>query len=173
MCQPYYFSNMIDYYEMSDEKFISNQPQPDKQAKKWGKRCLFWLKFNKYLCPTWTTGVQGKRINTRVFFLASFWQYLLYHTFFEIHGHKMQFFAGSQVVLSQKLVFRHFVLNFLNVFLSGVGSLDSVSNFQEMYFDEKMSSVTGLKKLFEFPPKIRFSAVLDYPGPVSRISFST
>ena len=49
-----------------------------------------------------------------------------------------------------------------------------VSTFKQEYFDEKMSSLTGLKKnVTQFPAKVPILAIFDYPGPPSKSIFST
>ena len=65
-----------------------------------------------------------------------------------IHGQKMRFSERSQNSISEKSIFGQFEVIFLEVFFSGRGWYFPVSTFQEEYFNEKMSSLAGLKKSY-------------------------
>ena len=70
----------------------------------------------------------------------------------------MRFSASSHNSISQKSIFGQIEVIFLNVyFFPGRGCLIPVSTFNEECFDEKKSSLAGLKKKFpNFPEKYRF-----------------
>ena len=53
------------------------------------------------------------------------------------------------------------------------GWLFSVNKFKEENFDGKMSSLPGLKKVFQFPAKVQILAIFDYLCPPSKSIFST
>ena len=66
---------------------------------------------------------------------------------FNIGGRKMRFSESSQNSISEKSIFGHFEVSFLNVqFFSERALLFPVSTIQENHFDERMSSLAGLKK---------------------------
>ena len=54
----------------------------------------------------------------------------------------------------------------------GRGFLFPVSTFKEEYFNEKMSSLAGLKKFIQFSAKVPIWANFDYLGPPSKSIFS-
>ena len=76
---------------------------------------------------------------------------------FSIHGRKMRFSESCQFSISEKSIFGQFEVILLNVciFLTA-GLVIPVNTFKEKYFDEKMSSLTDLKKIINFPRKFRF-----------------
>ena len=66
---------------------------------------------------------------------------------FNIHGRKTRFSKSSQNSISEISIFGHFEVIFLNVrVFPRAGVVFPVSAFQEEYFNEKMSSLAGLKK---------------------------
>ena len=58
-------------------------------------------------------------------------------------------------------------------FFLGRGWFFPVSTFKEEYFNEKMSSLAGLKKVIQFYAKVPILAIFDYLGPPSKSIFST
>ena len=76
----------------------------------------------------------------------------------KIHGRKMGFSESCQNPIYEKSIFVHFGVIFLNVsFFPGRRWFFPVSIIKEEYFNEKMSSLAGLKKkLLNFPQKYRF-----------------
>ena len=70
----------------------------------------------------------------------------------------MRFSESSQNSISEKSIFGQFEVIFLNVWLfSERGWFFPVSTFKGEYFNEKMSSLAGLKKkFFSFTQKYRF-----------------
>ena len=58
-------------------------------------------------------------------------------------------------------------------FFPGRGWLFPVSRFEEEYFNEKMSSLAGLKKVIQFSSKVPVLAIFDYLGPPSKSILST
>ena len=71
---------------------------------------------------------------------------------FSIHGPKMQFSESSQNSMSEKSVFGHFEVIFSTYnFFPGRELFFLVITFKKKFFNEKMSSLAGLrKKLFIF-----------------------
>ena len=68
---------------------------------------------------------------------------------FNIHGRKFQFSESSQNSLSEKSIFGHFGVIFLNVLkFPGLGWLFLVSTVKEEYINGKMSSLAGLRKSY-------------------------
>ena len=58
-------------------------------------------------------------------------------------------------------------------FFPGREWLFPVNTFKEEYFNEKMSSLAGLKKVIQFSAKVPILAVFYYLGPPSKSIFST
>ena len=58
-------------------------------------------------------------------------------------------------------------------FFPGRGWYFPVSTLNKEYFNEKMSSLAGLKKVIQFSAKVLILAIFDYLGPPSRSIFST
>ena len=58
-------------------------------------------------------------------------------------------------------------------FFRGQGWLISVSTFKCKYFNKKVSSLAGLKKVIQFSAKLLILAIFGYLGPLSRSIFST
>ena len=71
---------------------------------------------------------------------------------------KCDFYESTQNSIPGKSIFGQFEVSFLNVyFFSRAGWFFSVITFEEKHFNEKMSSLAGLKKkLFIFLQKNRF-----------------
>ena len=68
---------------------------------------------------------------------------------FDIYGRKMRFPESSQNSISEKSIFGHFEVIFLNVrVFSRLGWSFPVSTFEEEFFNEKMSCLVGLKKSY-------------------------
>ena len=68
---------------------------------------------------------------------------------FNIHGRKMRFSESSQISISENSIFGQFEVFFSTYkFFPGWECLFPVSTFQEKYFNEKMSSVVGLRKRY-------------------------
>ena len=68
---------------------------------------------------------------------------------FNIHGRKMRFSESRQNSISENSTFGDFEAFFSTYkIFSGRGWYFPVSAFQEEYFDEKMSSLAGLKKCY-------------------------
>ena len=88
---------------------------------------------------------------------------------------KMRFSESSQYSLSEKSIFGHFEVIFLNVWIFlQVGWFFRVSTFKEEYFHGKMSCVAGLRKrVVQFSAKVLILANFDYLGPHSKSIFST
>ena len=74
----------------------------------------------------------------------------------KIHGRKMRFPESGQNSISEKS-----------------GWLIPVCTIKEKYFNEKMSSLAGLKKVIQFSAKVPILAIFDYLGPHSKSIFST
>ena len=67
---------------------------------------------------------------------------------FNIPRRKMRFSESSQNSISEKSIFGHFEIIFFNVWiLPRAGWLFPVSTFKEEYFNEKISSLDGPKKI--------------------------
>ena len=86
-----------------------------------------------------------------------------------IRGRKNRFSASSQNPITEKSIFGHFEVIFLNViFFSRARWLFPVSTTKEEYVDEKMSSLAGLKSY----SISRKSTDFGYLGPPSKSIFS-
>ena len=77
-------------------------------------------------------------------------------------------------ILSTKIRFLVILRPFspMYIFLSGRRWLFPVSTFKAEIFNEKMSSLTGLKKVIQFPAKVLILAISGYLGPHSKSIFS-
>ena len=83
-----------------------------------------------------------------------------------ICGRKTRFSASSQSSVSEKSTFGHKVFPRREC-------LFPVSTFKEENFNEKMSFLAGLVKIFYFPAKVPILAIFGYLGPPSKSIFST
>ena len=88
---------------------------------------------------------------------------------FNNRGQKTRFSACSQISISEKMIFGQFEVIFPNVYIfPWRGWLLPVSAFKEEYFNEKMSSLAGLKKVLQFSAKVPILAIFGYLGPPSK-----
>ena len=73
---------------------------------------------------------------------------------FNIHCRKVRFSASSPNSITEKSIFGHLEVIFLNVyFFPGWRWLFCVSTFREKFSDEKMSTLAGLKKSYSISCK--------------------
>ena len=92
---------------------------------------------------------------------------------FNNRGRKMRFSENSQNSISEKSIFRHFEVIFLNVyFFSRAGWYFPVSTFKEEYFNEKMSFLAGLKKSYSTFRKSTDFGHFGLPGSTFKVIFS-
>ena len=86
----------------------------------------------------------------------------------------MRLSASSQISISEKSIFGHFEFVFpkVQIFLKS-GWIFPASKFKQEFFNEKMTSLAGLKKVIQFPAEEPILAICDYLGPPSKSIFST
>ena len=100
--------------------------------------------------------------------------YILFYFFSIFMVEKGDFLKVAKILLPKK----RFLVTLRSIFLTyeffpGQGWLFPVSTFQEEYLNEKISSLTGLKKIIHFSAKVLILAIFDYLGWLSKLISST
>ena len=104
MCQLFYSSRTIEYFQNERFKCLSQQLQYNKYAKLIvSKNGNFCQNFSKQFCLSKTPGVQNEQIITSGFHLC-FRHYILWHVFSNILGRKIRVFASNQVSVPEKSI---------------------------------------------------------------------
>ena len=91
---------------------------------------------------------------------------------FNIHGRKMRFSASSQKSVSEKSIFGPFEVIFSTYkFFQRRGWLFPNTTLKEEFFDEKMSSLAGLKKSYSISRKSTDFGHFRLTGSIFKIDF--